>query len=200
MPQPGVCYLCSRPDHEAIDAALAAGEPRRRLARSLGLPESTLRVHDRRCRQARGARKVAEALPSDPTPPAAALVMPEVPEAHGAGDELSVAALRELRSIHDTALEAYGSAQAAGDSRTVALLSPQLRANLVARLKIAEKLTPTRTPAERLLAHPDFEGAIRVVVEALDPHPEALNAVVVALERLLGETLHAEATSEGAVP
>lgn len=194
----GSCRICARPDIAAIDQRLLSGGSVKAMSRDFGLPRSTIQVHWDRC------RKKGRVFGVDPKPPESAepgggaieasdAPRPEVlriPRSDPVDDDSSIArTLQELRAVHGVALKEYSAAHKGNDSRLIALLLPQLRANIELREKLIAKTSARQSPAERLLENPEFAVASRILFQALDDYPEAKQAVSAALERFLNGNL-----------
>lgn len=63
MAAPGSCGICSSRHRERAGVAHAAGTPVRKIARDLGLPESSLRRHFKGCRWQPAERKAPKPKP-----------------------------------------------------------------------------------------------------------------------------------------
>ena len=153
MPRP--CSVCARPDHPAVDRALVAGEPFRRIAARFGLSEQAVRRHR------------AEHLPETLALAAGAA------EAARAAD-----LLLELQALRAKAYGLLLKAEAAGDLRTALAGVREARACL--ELLAELEAEPDRRPAP-LLA-PEWLAVRAAVLDALAAHPAARAAVA---ERLL---------------
>ena len=197
----GSCRICARPDIAAIDQRLLSGGSVKGMSRDFGLPRSTIQVHWDRCRK-KGRTLGADPKPERPSASAEPGVgstdvsdapRPEVlriPRSDPVDDDSSVArTLQELRAVHGVALKEYSAAHKGNDSRLIALLLPQLRANIELREKLIAKTSARQSPAERLLENPEFAVASRILFQALDDYPEAKQAVSAALERFLNGDL-----------
>lgn len=158
MPAAGSCKVCSSPQRDAIEVLLLGGAKLRGVARDTGLPESTLRLHLKRCRR-KAAGKAPQVNPAE-------LVLPavDVPADHPLAPILA-----ELRSIHGESLEAWRRAVEAKDDRTVALLVQQLRNNLKAQADLTAKVhRDDRTPEERLDENPEWRAFLGRLLRATD--------------------------------
>ncbi len=107
------CTVCLCAERDAVDAALVAGEPNRRIAARYGLSETSVRRHK------------ASHLP------AAVVSAGEAAEVERA-DEL----LGQARALQERALSILGNAEKAGDLRAAVLSCREARAclELLARL------------------------------------------------------------------
>ena len=140
MPQP--CTICVHPERAAIDRALAAGEPNRRIAAHRGVTEVALRRH-------KGAH-----LP-------AALVEARRAEDAGTADDL-LAQVRELRG-HALDILAATKDGADKDYRVALGAIREARACVETFVKVreAEQLEARIAALERSLAAVDAGGGRR---------------------------------------
>lgn len=193
----GSCRICARPDVGTIDDRLLSHASFKGLSRDFGLPRSTIQVHWDRCRR-KGAGMVPVPAPvirrDEPVPDLSVVAMdappPEVlriPRSETIPEDESIGkSLQELRAVHGVALKEYSSAYKTKDSRLMAILLPQLRANIELRERLIAKTAIRKSAAERLMSNPEFAAASRVLFGVLDRHPEAKADVIEALEAWIG--------------
>lgn len=94
--------------------------------------------------------------------------------------------IAEVRSLHARALALLTAAEGDNDRRSLlgAIREARATLELVARLEgqIAERNAPT----VNVLVAPDWQRLRGVILSALRPHPEAAQAVALALEGAAG--------------
>jgi hypothetical protein len=154
---PRSCTICGHPDRGAIDQALVEGTPNRRIASHHGVTERAVRNHK------------ANHLP-------AKLVMAKAAEEVAQADTL----LGQVRDLQQRALEILDKAEEAGELRTALGAIREARGNLELLAKLLGELD--ERPVVNLNLSPEWLELRAVIVTALEPHPEALRAVVGALE------------------
>lgn len=156
-----VCSSCTHPEREAVDAALVAGTPNRRIAAQFGLSEAAVRRHG------------AEHLP-------AALAHAQEAQAVAQAGTL----LDEVRTLRTRALGILDRAEQAGDLRTALLAIREARTTVELLLEVEGELD--RRPTVNVLVLPEWALARSALMEALRPYPEARAAVAARLEALEG--------------
>jgi hypothetical protein len=154
---PRGCTICEHPNREAMDEALVGGASNRSLASLYDVSEAAVRRHK------------ANHLP-------AKLVMAHVAEEVAQADIL----LEQVRDLQRRALEILDKAEEAGELRTALGAIWEARGNLELLAKLLGELSDQ--PQVNVLVSPEWLELRAVIVTALDPHPEALRAVVGALE------------------
>jgi hypothetical protein len=154
-----ICATCAHPECEAIDRALAAGNPSlRRLSASYGI--STSALHRHRSKHLPGALvEVAPAETADSAPARLEQLLPRVE--------------RLLRKAERTGKPA----QAVAAAREI-----RLGLELVGRLR--GELRPDPAVQVNVLTSADWVGLRGVILAALDPHPAARIAVADAIGEL----------------
>jgi hypothetical protein len=155
---PRSCTVCEHPDREAIDEALVAGESSAVIAgryRTIG--ERAIRRH----RTNHLPEKLAKAHEAE-----------EVARA----DSL----LEQVRDLQERALDILDQAEEAGELRTALGAIREARGNLELLAKLLGELSDQ--PQVNVLVSPEWLELRAVIVTALEPHPQALRAVVGALE------------------
>ena len=155
MPQP--CSICTHPEREAIDAALVAGVPNRRIAAQYGMGETSVRRHKD------------------------AHIPPLVAQAHDAAVVFSADAL----TAQITGLLARGFAildkSERGDSITdMCAAMREVRGVLTLIAKITGEIETQ--PTINIIQMPEWIEIQTVILRALAPFPEARIAVADALE------------------
>jgi hypothetical protein len=155
VPQP--CSICTHPEREAIDAALVAGVPNRRIAAQYGMGETSVRRHKD------------------------AHIPPLVAQAHDAAVVFSADAL----TAQITGLLARGFAildkSERGDSITdMCAAMREVRGVLTLIAKITGEIETQ--PTINIIQMPEWIEIQTVILRALAPFPEARIAVADALE------------------
>ncbi len=154
---PRSCSVCGRPDRGAIDEALVGGASNRSVASLYDVSEAAVRRHK------------GNHLP-------AKLVMAQAAEEVAEADNL----LDQVRDLQRRALAILGKAEEAGELRTALSAIKEARGNLELLAKLLGELDDR--PVVNLNISPEWLELRAVIVGALEPHPEALSAVVGALE------------------
>src|SRR5215211_7666091 len=155
---PRSCTICTHPDRTAIDEALVAGESTGKLAgRYRTIDERALRRHR------------SNHLP-------AKLVMARAAEEVAQADDL-LGAVQDLQARTLAILEA---AEGSREHRTALAAIREARSNLELLAKLLGELD--ERPQVNLLISPEWLELRAVIITALEPHPQALRAVVGALE------------------
>jgi len=155
---PRRCTVCSHLEVEAIDRALVAGEPYRSVAnRYESLSQAAVQRHQENhipatLAKAKDAGEVAHA------------------------DNL----LDQVGDLQRRALAILGKAEEAGELRTALSAIREARGNLELLAKLLGELD--ESPVVNLNVSPEWLELRTVIVGALDAHPEALGAVVGAIE------------------
>ena len=155
---PRTCTVCTHPEREAIDRALVAGESTGQLAgRYRTIDERAIRRHR------------SNHLP-------AKLVLAEkAAEVAEAGDLLS-----QVQGLQARTLAILEAAEASSEHRTALGAIREARSNLELLAKLLGELD--ERPVVNLNISPEWLQLRAVIVGALETHPEALGAVVGALE------------------
>jgi hypothetical protein len=154
---PRSCTVCEHPEKDTIDRQLVGGASNRSVASLYDVSEAAVRRHK------------ANHLP-------AKLVMAgkaaEVVEA----DNL----LDQVGDLQRRALTILDKAEETGELRTALSAIREARGNLELLAKLLGELE--ERPVVNVLVSPEWLELRAVIVGALEPHPEALRAVVGALE------------------
>ena len=151
-----VCTACAHPERAAIDAALVAGTPNRRIATQHGLSEAAVRRH------------AAEHLP-------ASLVT-------AAGEEATRQALdvlQQLKTINAAALTVLRDARTAGDGDLALKAIDRIHRQIELQAKLLGDLD--ERPVINVLVTPEWQQLRGQIVAALAPFPEARVAVAAVL-------------------
>jgi hypothetical protein len=154
---PRSCTVCEHPKREDIDRALVGGASNRSVASLYDVSEAAVRRHK------------ANHLP-------AKLVMAQAAEEVAEADSL----LSQVRDLQGRAYGILDKAEGAGDLRTALGAIREARGNLELLAKLLGELDDR--PVVNLTISPEWLQLRAVIVGALEPHPEALSAVVGALE------------------
>jgi hypothetical protein len=154
---PRSCTICTHPEREAIDEALVGGIAFPALVAEYRVSKDSLSRHK------------ANHLP-------AKLVMAQAAEEVAQADTL----LGQVRDLQGRALTILGRAEEAGDLRTALGAIREARGNLELLAKLLGELD--ERPVVNLNLSPEWLELRAVIVGALEPHPQALRAVVGALE------------------
>lgn len=153
MPQ--TCRACHSPDRAAIDAAILAAEPMRRIAARTGVSESSLRRH---------ASHVPETV----------ALAARAEEATRADDLLSI-----LRDGVRDAQRLRALAEDGGDLRG-AIAALKTLADVVETLaRVGERLAERES---NLVTSPEWIALRTTMLDALEPYPEASDAIRAAIE------------------
>jgi hypothetical protein len=156
---PRSCTVCAHPKREEIDRALVEGVSAAEISgryRTIG--ERAVRRHR------------SNHLP-------AKLVMAEKAAEVAEADNL----LDQVGDLQRRALAILDKAEAAGELKTALSAIREARGNLELLAKLLGELD--ERPAVNLNVSPEWLELRAVIVTALEPHPEALGAVVGMLER-----------------
>lgn len=148
---PRVCTVCSHPERETIDAALASGEPNRRIAARFNLAESSVRRH------------VAEHI-------ATLLAKAEEAEAVRADDLLG-----QMLELQVKTLRVLGTLEQSGDHKLWLAGLREARGNIELLAKLTHQLSDR--PVVNVLIAPEWLVVRAALLNALTPYPEARAAV-----------------------
>jgi hypothetical protein len=156
---PRSCTICSHPSRDAIEDAFIAGTPKRRIASHYGVSERAVRYHTR------------EHLP-------ALLALARDAERAARADSL----LDRIEALQSRTLAILEATEETGEHRTALAAIREARGNLELIGEVTKELN--RTPTLNLSLHPQYVEARTLIVQALEPYPQAKDAVVRALESL----------------
>lgn len=156
------CTICTHPQREAIDRALAAGtESNVAIAAKFGVTERSLRRHaethlPKALVKAQEAREVAQA------------------------DDL----LAQVKRLQIVTMNILRIAYDAQDLRTALQAVGQARQNLELVGRIVGELEAERVQVAVLVQSPDWQRVRGMILDALAPYPDARLAVVEALKHV----------------
>jgi hypothetical protein len=157
---PMACSICTHPERQAIDRAVFAREPNRRIAAHFDVTEQAVRRHK------------SDHLPAKL---AKAAEMRETDEA--------VDLLREMHALRRKAMDLLAKAERAGQIRVALQGIREARACLELLAEMEGDLD--RRATVNLVLLPEWVAVRTVLLDALRPHPEArihVTAALVALE------------------
>jgi hypothetical protein len=156
---PRVCTVCSHAEREAIDAALVAGEPFRRIAARFTLSDASVRRHK------------ADHLP-------AALAQAKAAEDADSAIDLMGQLKRANRMAWEIAEEARAKGPNGAETALKALDRVQRQLELVG--KLLGQLQEAAPVVNVLVTTPEWLTLQGRLLAVLDDHPEAKRAVVEA--------------------
>ncbi len=154
---PRSCTVCEHPKREEIDRALVGETSNLSVSSLFGVSESAVRRH-------KGNHVPATLAKAE-----------EAKEASRADDLLG-----QVRALQGKTLGILLRAEGAGDLRTALGAIREARGNVELLAKLSGELD--ERPVVNLNISPEWLELRAVIVGALEPHPEALGAVVGALE------------------
>jgi hypothetical protein len=154
---PRSCTVCNHPNLEDIDRALVAGEANTALSSLFAVSEQALRRH-------KGSHLPAK------------LVMAQAAEEVAQADDL----LGQMQNLQQRTLAILEAAESTNQHRTALSAIREARSNLELLAKLLGELDDR--PQVNVLVSPEWLELRAIIVTALEPHPEALRAVVGALE------------------
>ena len=154
---PRSCTLCEHPQRESIDRALVGDSSNRSVASLYDVSEAAVRRHK------------TNHLP-------AKLVMAEKAAEVAEADDL----LAQVRGLQARTLAILEGAESTKQHRTALSAIREARSNLELLAKLLGELDDR--PQVNVLISSEWLELRAVIVGALGPHPEALSAVVGALE------------------
>jgi hypothetical protein len=154
---PRACSVCAHPDRGAIDRSLVAGESNRQIAARYGsLSRAAIQRHGH------------NHLP-------AVLTKAQEAEEVARADDL----LASVRGLQARTLTILDAAEASEQHRTALSAIREARSNLELLAKLLGELD--ERPAVNVVLSPEWLELRAVVVGALEPHPDAQGAVLMAL-------------------
>ncbi len=156
MPQ--VCTICTHEDRKELDHALVRGESMRGIVARYG---TVGRMSLQRHRKQHLPELLSKAYAA---------------EEAARADEL----LTEVRGLQVRTLLMLQEAERAGDLRTALAAVREARNNLALLAELRGELD--RRPVINIITHPEYIEARTLIVQALEPYPQAKGAVVRALE------------------
>lgn len=155
---PRRCSVCEHPQVEAINVALVNGDALRDVAGRYGLSKTALHRHKAH-------------LP-------ARLVKAREAEGAARADSL----LQQVRDLHARTLTILAEAEAERDHATALKAIREARGNLELLAKLLGELQEKRVT--NILVAPEWLSLRAVILEALEPYPQARLALVAALEEV----------------
>lgn len=158
---PRACTVCSHPERGAIDAAIVAGIPNRRIAARFSVTEQAIRRHAKAHLVERlRAQAAAEAI-----------------EAKGL--------LKQIDDLRAAAMGILAQAYRGGDLKTALQGIAQARSCLELQARLLGQLD--ERPVVNILVTSEWRRIRDVMVEALRPYPDAARAVAARLAALEAE-------------
>ncbi len=155
------CKVCSHPDLPAIDAALVEGTSRRTVADRFGLHASSVQRH----KDAHLSPALVQAMRSEP--------------------ERAISVLDRVDSLANRVERMIDAAEAEGKPGLMLSGVKELRALLELSGKARGELKPDGVHVTfNLATNPEWLQARTVLVQALQPYPDAIEAVSTALLEL----------------
>ena len=159
---PRVCTVCTHPQREAIDRALVAGGPRSTVAQSYGLSERSVGRHE------------AEHLP-------AAMVKGE--EARQEAHAFDV--VKQLRAINGATLQILKESRETRDNDMALKAIDRVQKQIELQAKLLGELNEGTTV--NVLVSPEWLQVRTIILQALDPFPDARLALADAMEAHAGD-------------
>jgi len=154
MPQPGT--IATHPRRAAIDAAIVAGVPNRRIATQYEVSEAAVR------------RYKAEGLPA---------TLVKAQEVEDVRQALDIVA--QLKAINGAALTVLGEARRSGNGELALKAIDRIQRQIELQAKLLGELD--ERPQINLVVSAEWLQVRLMIVQALAPYPEAQGAVVAAL-------------------
>lgn len=156
---PRTCTICTQAKREEIDQVLLAGEPYRHIASRFGTSTAALQRHKAEhvpvhVAKAREAAEVASA------------------------DDL----LEQIKGLRNRAIGILNKAEKAGDYRTALMGIREARACIETLLEVEGELD--RRGVVNVTVSADWVEIRTVILAALQPYPEAAQAVAERLQRI----------------
>ncbi len=153
---PRSCSICTHAERDTINAALVANEAYRTIADRYGLSHQAL------------MRYKAEHIPP-------ALAKATEAKETALADDL----LAQVKALRNKAINILQKAEAAGDLRTALLGIREARSCMELLAEMEGEIN--RNPTINILIAPEWLAVRTVLVQALQPYPEARTAVAAAL-------------------
>src|SRR5215210_2614238 len=153
---PRSCTICGHTDRDAIEDAFIAGTPKRRIAAHHGVTEQALRRHLR------------EHLP-------ALLALARDAERSARADAL----LDQIEALQSRTLAILKVTEETGEYRTALTAIREARRNLELMGEVTRELD--RIPTLNLHLNAEWIELRTVIVQALEPHPEARKSFLKAI-------------------
>jgi hypothetical protein len=152
---PRTCTICTSPEREAINQALVASEPYRHIAARFGTSTGALQRHK------------ADCLP-------VVMVKSEQARQVAHADDL----ISQVKGLRSKAIGILMKAEASGELKTALMGIREARACIELLAEMEGEIN--RQPVNILIG-PEWLKARTVLVQALQPFPEARTAVAAAL-------------------
>ena len=172
----GRCQGCNHLERVRIERLLAAGASIKGTARKFTIDHHALRRHwlNHVSAEARATYIAGAGATKDQ--------LEEI-----VADE-SLALIDHYRIVRGSLYKGFGVASEVGDSNSLALLAGRLHENFrdCGRLTGELQRGPLLNIQNNVLVNPDYSRAIARIVSAVDPYPEAREAVIAALRDLDG--------------
>src|SRR5215212_1736525 len=162
---PRRCTVCYHPERHSIDESLVTAAPYRSVARRFGLSESSVYRHK------------TEHLPAH-------LLRAREAEEVAKADDL----LEQVRHLQAHALGILERAEKTGDLRTALAAISQARGNLELLAKLSGQLQQEGTV--NLHLSPEYLEVRTAILVAVEPYPEAAQAISRAMLGIEGNGLH----------
>jgi len=153
---PRECTVCGHPERDAIEDAFIDGTPKRRIAAQYGVSEQAVRRH------------IREHLP-------ALLSLARDAERAARADSL----LDRIEALQSRTEAALLRVEGTDNYPAIFRGISELRSNLELVGEITKELS--RTPTLNVHLHPEWLELRAVIVQALEPHREAREAVLGAI-------------------
>lgn len=154
-----LCSCCNHPRRQDIDKAIVAGESNRSIARQFDVSKDAVARH----RKAHIAPKVAKAA--------------EARERVGADKLLEI-----MESLLSTSIGCIRDARASGDNRTALTAVRETRETAKVLLEVAGELD--NGPVVQIIQNPQYQRIEAVIMQTLEPYPEARLKLVAALREV----------------
>jgi hypothetical protein len=156
---PRTCTVCTHPERQTIDKALAAGETHRDLVAEYRVSKDALSRHN------------------------ATHVPPAVAKAQQAEDvQQALDVLSQLKAINGTCLQILSDARRAGDTSTALKAADRVLRQLEFQARLLGEIDDR--PQVNILISAEWTGVREALLAALRPYPEARLAVAGALAQL----------------
>jgi hypothetical protein len=180
MPMGRRCTVCDHPQRAAIDQALATGEVYRNVARKFGISKSAAVRH----KQLHLAPHLARALGEAQETEATKLVRErESRRVQDIGHAIDV--VRQLQAINAACLEILQKSRASGKDAVSLGAVDRIHRQIELQARLLGELEDGTTV--NVLVAPEWHQVRLLIVNALNPYPEARAAVSRALEQIGGE-------------
>jgi len=158
---PRTCTVCQHPNTKEIDRALVAGEPFRHIAARFGTSTAALQRHKAEHVPAHVAKAKEAELTAD-------------------ADDL----LGQLQELRRRAFAILDQAEGAGELRTALAAIREARSCIALLLEVEGELD--RRGVTNVVIAPEWIGMRTVIVQALQPFPDAALVVAARLQEIAG--------------